>query len=261
MIGGRVPFGLSHHKFSPSGNGWLGSDDPALASSGGAHGKRAAAKPFLLRQPYGESSYSRQLKCGRLFTSPADQPRHATRHIRNPVDPGACAALRGHGPGSLGRTLVPSARTAFRRPRGIRETGVPSRIAPDGGPPCTFASLQRSIAAPPHRPASSRGNRLPDDASSPRLCCPTTHAGSADPFVHEASGLAPCHVRGLVTSLAASTTDPANLLAKARASTGFSLQGVLLASIGPPFGSLGPLGVPRDSRPLAEPKTQSTSGR
>jgi hypothetical protein len=74
----RVPFGLFHHEFSPSRNGRLGSDDPTLASSGRARGKRPAAKPFLLRQPYGERVSSRQLMCGRLFTSPADQPRHAT---------------------------------------------------------------------------------------------------------------------------------------------------------------------------------------
>ena len=46
---GRVPFGLSYHEFNPSRNRRLGSDDPALASSGGASGRRPAAKPFLLQ--------------------------------------------------------------------------------------------------------------------------------------------------------------------------------------------------------------------
>ena len=45
---GGVAFGLSHREFNPSRNGRLGSDDPALASSGGASGRRPATKPFLL---------------------------------------------------------------------------------------------------------------------------------------------------------------------------------------------------------------------
>jgi hypothetical protein len=86
---GRVVFSLSHHEFNPSRNGWLGSDDPALSSSGEASGRRPATKPFLLlRQPYGKSWCSWQIKCGPLFTRPADQPRHATIHVSNPVDPG-----------------------------------------------------------------------------------------------------------------------------------------------------------------------------
>jgi hypothetical protein len=87
---GRVVFSLSHHEFNPSRNGWLGSDDPALSSSGEASGRRPATKPFLLlRQPYGKSWCSWQIKCGPLFTRPADQPRHATIHVSNPVDPGS----------------------------------------------------------------------------------------------------------------------------------------------------------------------------
>ena len=45
---GGVAFGLSHREFDPSRNGRLGSDDPALASSGGASGRRPTTKPFLL---------------------------------------------------------------------------------------------------------------------------------------------------------------------------------------------------------------------
>ena len=87
---GRVPFGVSYHEFNPSRNRRLGSDDPALASSGEASGRRPATKPFLLlRQPYGERESSRQIKFGPLFTRPADQPRHATIHFSNPVDPGS----------------------------------------------------------------------------------------------------------------------------------------------------------------------------
>ena len=78
-LSGKVLFGLSCHEFNPCRNRRLGTDDPALASSGGASGRRPAAKPFLpLRQPYGERESSRHLKFGRLFTRPVDQPRHAT---------------------------------------------------------------------------------------------------------------------------------------------------------------------------------------
>jgi hypothetical protein len=86
---GGVTLGLSHHEFNPSRNGRLGSDDPALASSGEASGRRPATKPFLLKQPYGERESSRQINFGPLFTRPADQPRHATIHVSNPVDPGS----------------------------------------------------------------------------------------------------------------------------------------------------------------------------
>jgi site-specific recombinase XerD len=40
---GRVPFGLSHHGFNPCRNGRLGTDDPALATPGGARGRSPAA--------------------------------------------------------------------------------------------------------------------------------------------------------------------------------------------------------------------------
>ncbi len=88
---GRVPFGLFHHEFSRNLNGRFDPDDPALASSGGASGRRPATKPLgsAVRQPYGERESSRHLSFGRLFTWPADQPRHATRHLSNPVDPGS----------------------------------------------------------------------------------------------------------------------------------------------------------------------------
>ena len=64
--------------------------------------------------------------------------------------------------------------------RAFARTDLPSRLAPDGGPPCTFALLQRPIATPPHRPAGPKTG-LPDEASSPGLPCPTTRAGTVDP--------------------------------------------------------------------------------
>jgi hypothetical protein len=87
---GRVPFGLSCYEFNSSRNKRLGSSDPELASPVGSLGRRPVAGPWLfLRQPYGDQQCCWQLSFGRLFTRPADQPRHATVHFRHPVDPGS----------------------------------------------------------------------------------------------------------------------------------------------------------------------------
>jgi hypothetical protein len=74
--------------------------------------------------------------------------------------------------------------------RACARPNLPSRLAPDGGPPCAFASLQRPIAAPPHRPAGPK-TRTSDDASSRGLCCLTTHAGRR---TRCAQGFRPCTV-------------------------------------------------------------------
>jgi hypothetical protein len=72
-------------EFNPSRNGRLGSGEPTLASPGGPHGQRHAAEPWLrIRQRDGDQRCRWQLKFGRLFTRPADQPRHATIHFSNP---------------------------------------------------------------------------------------------------------------------------------------------------------------------------------
>jgi len=89
--------------------------------------------------------------------------------------------------------------------RALTWLGVPSRIAPDGGPPCAFAPLQRSIAAPPHRPA--------DPKAAGRRCflswafVPYDTCGTADPF---SRGFRPLGVPrpGFETPFAASTTVP-----------------------------------------------------
>ena len=88
---GKVSFGLSHHRFSQGLNRRFDPGDPALTSSGEASGRRPAAKPLgsAVRQPYGERVSSQHLSFGPLLTWPADQPRHATRHFSNPVDPGS----------------------------------------------------------------------------------------------------------------------------------------------------------------------------
>jgi hypothetical protein len=172
-----------------------------------------------------------------------------------------CAALRGHRP-DLAPADMGSARPArrFDALRALSRPDLPSRLSPDGGPPCAFASLQRSIAAPPHRPACPKA-RMADDASSPGLRRLTTHAGTADPFARRAPGPTPCRVRGYDPP---SRRPPPSLRAPCgtRASTGFALQGVLLAPIGPPFGGHGPLGVRRvgSQAPLGSLRTRSSSG-
>jgi len=95
--------------------------------------------------------------------------------------------------------------------RALAGRDLPNRIAPDGGPPCAFALLQRSIATPPHRPADPRAGTS-DDASFPGLSCRTTRAGTADPRTAEPPGPAACRVRGLATPCAASTTVPPDAL-------------------------------------------------
>jgi len=95
----------------------------------------------------------------------------------------------------------------FNARRALADRDLPNRIAPDGGPPCAFALLQRSIARPPHRPAGPKADPT-DDASSPGLSRRTTRAGTMDPHVARPPGPAACRVRGLGTPIAASTTVP-----------------------------------------------------
>jgi hypothetical protein len=119
----------------------------------------------------------------------------------------SCAALRGHRP-DLARTDMGSVQPArrFDALRAFASPGLPSRLSPDGGPPCAFALLQRSIAAPPHRPADPKV-RMSDDASSPGLSCPTTHDGTSDP--HSAGLPAPLRAAsGVFAPIAASTVVP-----------------------------------------------------
>jgi hypothetical protein len=140
---------------------------------------------------------------------------------------------------------VPPARR-FDAHRVFAVRSLPSRLAPDGGPPCAFALLQRSIAAPPHRPVDPRADSS-DDASFPGLSCRTTRAGKPGPFPR---GVRP---RGVPRPGfdPPSRFRPTSLRTPcgARASFGFTLQGLLLASIGTPLGAHGPRGVARVGSP------------
>ena len=88
---GRVSFGLSCHEFNPSRNKRLSSGDPELSSPAGSLGRRPGARPLLWFRQRDGTAHHRcwQLSFGRLFTRPADQPRHATVHLGHPVDPGS----------------------------------------------------------------------------------------------------------------------------------------------------------------------------
>jgi len=103
------------------------------------------------------------------------RPERPPRGERSALS-GSYAAIRGHRSDSA-RTVIGSVRPArrFDAHRVLAGPGLLSRLAPDRGPPFAFALLQRSIAAPPHRPAGPK-TRTSDDASSPGLSCPTTHA-------------------------------------------------------------------------------------
>jgi hypothetical protein len=75
------------------------------------------------------------------------------------------------------------------------------------------------------------------------------HIRDGGPVARGASSPTACHVRGLVTSFAASTPDPPRSLAAPRASSGFHLRGVLLAPVGIP--SRGPMPSCRSPRRFA----------
>jgi hypothetical protein len=161
---------------------------------------------------------------------------------------GSCAALRGHRPDSA-RTATGSVRPArrFDALRALAGPGLPSRLASDGGPPCAFALLQRSIAAPPHRPEDPKA-LMADDASSPGLSCRTTHP---ERRTRVDAGLpAPLRATSRVW-VPPSRLPPSSLPTPcgAGASLGFTLQGLLLATIGTPSGAPCPLGVPRVDSP------------
>jgi hypothetical protein len=145
-------------------------------------------------------------------------------------------------------------RAAFRRPSGSRSTGLRTAEAVRG-PPCAFAPLQRSISAAPHRTGRSGGSS--PDASSPELCRPTAHVSRRRTrCVRRVSRPATCHVRGLATPIAASTTAPTGARS-AGAPMGFSLRG-LTASRRRPSRDLCLPDVPASAHP---PKRAGERGR
>ena len=73
-------------------------------------------------------------------------------------------------------------------------------------------SLQRPVAAPPHRPGTPEGVLRVGRCFLPWASLPHDACRSGGPVACGASSPAACHVRGLGTSIAASTTTPAEAL-------------------------------------------------
>ena len=190
---------------------------------------------------------SAEIRLGPPEASAVGRPAQTPRGVRAALSWG-CAALRGHRPDHA-RADTGSARPArpFDALRSLAWPGLPSRLAPDGGPPCAFAPLQRSIAAPPHRPAGPKACTS-DDASSRGLSRLTTHAGTADPRF---TGL-PAPLRatsGVLTPPSRRTPSSLPTPFGAGASLGFTLQGFLPVAIGTPSGVPCPPGVGRVDSP------------
>jgi hypothetical protein len=136
------------------------------------------------------------------------------------------------------------ARTAFQRPPGTRDADQPTGLLRTAAP----LALALPFRGPPQRTRTVPGSRGPSRRTmlpplgfrAPRHLPERRTRSIAGP-----SGPAACRVRGLVTPCAASTTAPAGAREGARASSGFTLQGLLLAPVGSPFGGPCPRGVAR----------------
>jgi hypothetical protein len=116
----------------------------------------------------------------------------------------------------------------FDAHRALARPSVPSRLSPDGGPPCAFAPLQRSIAAPPHRPANPKARRR---TMLPLLgFLALRHVPGRRTRSRGASGSAACRVRGF--DLPRGLHHRPSRALRRGASMGFTLQGVLLEAIG-----------------------------
>jgi hypothetical protein len=166
------------------------------------------------------------------------------------------ATLRGLGTAGPGRVWVSARPPAVRHRPGWSSYG-PRRLQPKphSGPPCAYVPLQRSnpcSPAPRCRLADPKIGKTTRsrDAASLGVSCPTTHSRTGGSALMAADpSTAACHVRGLATSFAASTTGPTGARS-AGASMGFALQGVPLGASGAPLGALALLTLP--STPLPE---------
>lgn len=158
------------------------------------------------------------------------------------------AALRGLAPGSLRRTWVPSARSAFPRPPGFHEPGrwdgslhPPALLAlplPFRGP----SRHRRTVAGTPRGPRVRR-------CSLPWAFVPHDTCRNGGPVTRGASrphGVPRARFGYLLRGV---HPRPSGRPCGPRASTGFALRGVLLAPVGLPLGR--PLPSCRSSRRFA----------
>ena len=124
-------------------------------------------------------------------------------------------------------------RAAFRRPAGVRSPDLLPTRRSGISPPCAFVLLQRHVPAAPHRnvtPQLLRADGRPVSRCSLSWAfVPYDTISDRQTRLNKATdpSAAACHVRGLVTPLATSTTDPPGARS-AGASMGLTLQGVLL---------------------------------
>lgn len=158
-------------------------------------------------------------------------------------------------PTGAGRIWVPSDPYGVRSPFGCSPARPPNDRS-RSGPPLRFRAPSedsRSSPAP-----CRKAVRPADDASSPELSCPTTQSEDRGPDWTARPRAIPCHVRGLVTPIAASTTAPTGARS-AGASMGFALQG-LTRTGGTPLGAPALLTFLRGVPPLREVHRRPPSG-
>jgi len=154
---------------------------------------------------------------------------------------------------------------AFRRPSGVRPASRDTR--PRGRLPALLALScpSRDMPQQPRTAASpARRSRRTDGVTRPAMLPllgfrALRHSlGPADPRHWRTDpSAAACHVRGLATSFAASTTGPPGARG-AGASMGFALQGVPLVAMGSPLGVPALLTLPSARAPEGE---RDPSGR
>jgi hypothetical protein len=183
-----------------------------------------------------------------------------------PPLPAARAASRGvprrfgdSDPRDLGRSWVPSTPCGVSTPCGGSSIG-PSRRPKPGEAPLALSRPFRDVSPRP-RDAGSGGRPGPTTRPRGHRCLSwaslpygTSRFGGPASLAADPSAAA-CHVRGLATSIAASTTEPAGARG-AGAPVGFPLQGVLLGR--EPYPSRGPF--PLDVAAPAPPPLRGTRG-
>jgi len=148
-------------------------------------------------------------------------------------------------------------RAAFRRPAGVRSPDLLPTRRSEISPPCAFVLLQRHVPAAPHRnvtPQLLRADGRPVSRCSLSWAfVPYDTVSDRQTRLNRATdpSAAACHVRGLVTPFATSTTDPPGARS-AGASMGLTLQGVLLGTSGAPLGVPALLTLPTARPPRGE---------